>query len=131
MHEIIGDPQPSAEARQSLLKSARSTRDVYAQERTRTENQLYAAQQAVTALTIQLRIDDEKLTSLEDLIGELRTRMQRRGLATHPTVSRAACKQITRTIVTDAPLCESLGPSFEFVDKCLVQPRRPGFLRIR
>ena len=99
MHEIVGDQQPSSEARRGLLKDARSTRDVYAQERARTENQLFAAKQVVTALSTQLRIADEKLTTIEDLIGEVRTRMHTRGLATHPSVSRPSHKSVTSAVV--------------------------------
>ena len=84
MYEVTGDPEPPAEARQKLLSDARAARDVYAQERTRAENQLLAAKQLVTALTRQLRIADEKLTSVEDFIGEVRVRMRMRGLQTYP-----------------------------------------------
>jgi hypothetical protein len=58
-----------------------------------TENQLLAAQQLVIALTRQLRLADEKLTTLEDLIGDLRTRMRKRGLSIHPP--RQLCKRTT------------------------------------
>ena len=104
MHEVVGDQQPSSEARQGLLRDARSTRDVYAQERARTENQLFAAKQVVTALSTQLWIADEKLTTIEDLIGEVRMRMHTRGLATHPTISRPFHKSVVSAGVI--PPCE-------------------------
>ena len=71
MNEVFGDPQPSPEARRGLLEEVRSIRDVCAQEHARTENQLYAAQQAVTALLTELRMADEKLNVIEDLVGEV------------------------------------------------------------
>jgi len=71
-----------------LLRDIRSVRDTYAQDRTRLENQLLAAQQTVHALKTQLGIADQKLVSLEDLIGEVRTRMQNRGLHTRQPVRR-------------------------------------------
>jgi hypothetical protein len=46
----------------------------------RAENKLLAAQEIVKALTIQLRIADQKLTTIEDLIGDIRARMHVRGL---------------------------------------------------
>ena len=52
----------------------------------RTKNLLFAAQQTVSALTTQLHIVDEKLSTIEDLIGEVRTRMYLHGLPTHPIV---------------------------------------------
>ena len=54
----------------------------------RLENQLLAAQQTINALTAQLGIADKKLTTLEDLIGEVRTRMHARGLSTSVAVRR-------------------------------------------
>ena len=92
MGEISGDPQPSPEARRGLLEDVRSIRDLCAQERARTENQLYAAQQAVTALSTQLRMADEKLNIVEELVGEVQVRMLRRGLATHPITRRPSSK---------------------------------------
>ena len=71
-----------------MLEEVRTVRDICAQECARTENQLYAAQQAVSALTIQLRIANEKLNTIDDVVGEVRNRMQRRGLATHPITQR-------------------------------------------
>ena len=84
VHEVVGDPQPPTEAQQALLHDARSVRDTYARDRTRLENQILAAQQTITALKTQLGIADKKLTTIEDLIGEVRTRMHSRGLATSP-----------------------------------------------
>ena len=84
MNEVTGDPQPSVEARKGLLEDVRSVRDVCAQDRARTENQLFAAQQTVSAFSTQLRIADEKLVIMEDLVGEVRTRMHMRGLTTFP-----------------------------------------------
>jgi hypothetical protein len=52
------------------------------------ENQLLATQQTILVLTAQLRIADEKLTTVEDLVGEVRARMHTRGLATNPIVKR-------------------------------------------
>ena len=52
----------------------------------RLENQLLAAQQTINALTAQLGIADKKLTTLEDLIGEVHTRMHARGLSTSVAV---------------------------------------------
>ena len=92
MNEVFGDPQPSLEARRGLLEEVRSIHDVCAQERARAENQLYAAQQAVTALSTELRMADEKLNVIEDLVGEVRVRMHRRGLATHPINQRVSSK---------------------------------------
>ena len=92
MREISGNPQPSPEARRGLLEDVRSVRDLCAQERVRTENQLFAAQQAVTALSAQLRMADEKLNIIEELVGEVRVRMHRRGLATHPITRRSSSK---------------------------------------
>ena len=54
----------------------------------RVENLLLAAQQTVIALATQLQMADKKLRTIEDLIGEVRTRMYARGLATHPVVQR-------------------------------------------
>ena len=102
------------------MRDARSARDVYAQDRTRLENQILAAQQTIHALTTQLGIADKKLTSLEDLIGEVRTRMHARGLHTSPPVRRpfpslgapipAAIDGPTNT----QPPCEFSILSFEF-----------------
>lgn len=88
LRDIVGDPQPPAEARQALLKDVRAARDVIAQNRFRVENQLLAAQQLVNVLASQLRIHDERLASIEDLIGEVRARMHTRGLMTHFVVRR-------------------------------------------
>ena len=104
VNEIAGDPQQTVEARQSLLRDVRSVRDTYAQERARAENQLFAAQQNVSALATELRIADEKLTTIEDLIGEVRTRMQTRGLATHPAVRRLPLKSsLSAGVTTETP----------------------------
>ena len=104
MNEVSGDPQPSVKDRQGLLEDVRAVRDVYAQDRARTENQLFAAQQNVNTLTTQLRIADEKLITIEDLIGEVRTRMQSRGLATHPTVRRPLAKVVpSASVITSTP----------------------------
>lgn len=92
--DIADDPQPSAESRHDLLRDVRSIRDTYANERARTENQLVAAQQTVAALAAQLRMADQKLVTIEDLIGEVRVRMHTRGLATHPVVRRPPPKSI-------------------------------------
>ena len=109
MNEIAGDPQQTVEARQSLLRDVRSVCDTYAQERARAENQLFAAQQNVGALTTELRIADEKLTTIEDLIGEVRTRMQTRGLVTHPAVQWLPPKLSLSAVVTaETPPCEFL-----------------------
>lgn len=75
VYDISSDPQPSPETRQSLLRDVRSVCNTYAQDRTRLENQLLAAQQTILALTAELGIADKKLTTLEDLIGEVCTRM--------------------------------------------------------
>ncbi|KAF9784418.1 hypothetical protein BJ322DRAFT_1109131 [Thelephora terrestris] len=83
-YEGSGDPEPPTEARQKLLRDIRAARDIYAQDRTRAENQLLAAQQLVNALARQLRLADERLISLEDLIAEVRVRMRMRGLSTLP-----------------------------------------------
>ena len=92
MREVVGDPQPTIEACQNFLEDVHSTCDLYAQEHIRTENQLFAAQQTITALTTQLRIADKRLSTIEDLVGEVRTRMQSCGLATHLTVcEHASC----------------------------------------
>lgn len=72
----------------------------------RAENLLHAAQQTITALTAQLRVAQDKLTSIEDLIGEVRTRLYTRGIETHPIVQRR--RQLpgsTRTINSNATSC--------------------------
>lgn len=102
MNEIAGDPQPTAEARRNLLEEARSVRDICAQERARAENQLYAAQLTVTALTKQLRVADEKLTTIEDVVGEIRTRMHRCGLPTHPITQRLPPKSVFSVELSDS-----------------------------
>ena len=112
MREVVGDPQPTIEAHQNFLEDICSTRDLYVQEHTRTENQLFAAQQTITALTTQLRIADKRLSTIEDLVGEVRTRMQSHGLAMHLTVQHAFRKPILSANVTNnKPSCEFLGPS--------------------
>ena len=112
MREVVGDPQPTIEACRNFLEDVHSTHDLYVQECTRTENQLFAAQQTITALTTQLHIANERLSTIEDLVGEVRTRMQSHGLATHPTVQHAFRKPILSANVTNnKPSCEFLGPS--------------------
>ena len=69
MREVVGDPQPTIKARQNFLEDVRSTHNLYAQERMRTENQLFAAQQTITALTTQLHIADKRLSTIEDTGG--------------------------------------------------------------
>ena len=101
MNEIVGDPLPSVEARRGLLEDIRSIRDLCMQERARAENQLYAAQQSVSALETELRIADEKLNIVEDLVGEVRTRMHRRGLATHPVTQRLPPKTFFNAGISD------------------------------
>ena len=59
---------------------------MYVQDCMKTENMLLAAQQTVVTLTAQLHTSEEKLTSIEDLIGELRTRMYMHGLESHQVV---------------------------------------------
>ena len=81
------------------------------QDRIRTENQLLAAQQLVIALKRQLWLADEKLTTVEELIGDLRTRMRMRGLSVHPP--RQPYKSIppigTKDTVSNPPSCKSQG----------------------
>ena len=87
------------------------------QDRIRTENQLLAAQQLVIALKRQLRLADEKLTTVEELIGDLRTRMCMCGLLVHPP--RQPYKSIppigtkdpisTKDTVSNPPSCKSQG----------------------
>lgn len=72
---------------------------MYAENRNRVENQLLAVQQIANALSSQLRIADEKLTSLEDLIGEMRVRMEKRGIATHYVVKRQHFEHVTSVAV--------------------------------
>lgn len=103
MNEVVGDPQPSVEARRGLLEDVRSVRDVCAQERARTENQLFAAQQTVTALSTELRMADEKLSIMEDLIGEVRIRMHRRGLTTFPVVQRPSPRTVPEATSSHTP----------------------------
>ena len=104
MHDITGIPQPSVEARRGFLEDVRSIRDICAQERARAENQLFAAQQIVSALTTQLRVADEKLGVIEDLVGEVRTRMHRRGLTTHPIIQRPSPKTLFGAELSKNPL---------------------------
>ena len=52
------------------------------------ENQLLAAQQTIVVLTAQLWIADEKLTTVEDLVGEVRAKMHTQGLVTHLIVKQ-------------------------------------------
>ena len=92
---MSGDPQPSIEERQSLLRDVRSVRDAFSQDRTRLENQLLAAQQTISTLTTELGIADQRLTTVEDLIGEVRHRMQARGLSTNPAIRRPRPKGVT------------------------------------
>jgi len=127
-YDISGDSQPSVEARQSLLRDARSVRDTYTQDRMRLENQILAAQQTLHALTTELGIADQKLASFEDLIGEVRMRMQSRGLPTYPPTVR---RQLPRTTapaavdnMTNPPsACKSSRPLFsEFTLLTNLQP---------
>lgn len=97
---------------------------MYAQERLRAENHLLAAQQNVVAMTAQLRMANEKLTTMEDLIGEVRTRMYKRGLATHPIILRGRQKSgslpsINNESATGLPpgkcfKCSSHGETYTF-----------------
>ena len=98
---MAGDPQPSIEERQSLLRTVRSVRDTFSKDRTRLENQLLAAQQTISTLTTELGIADKRLTTVEDLIGEVRHRMQARGLSTSPTVRRPLPKGVTLVSADD------------------------------
>ena len=84
MNEIVGDPEPSLEDHEKLLHDIRSVRDGYAEDRSRAENGLLTAQQMLHVMQVQLHIADKKLVTVEDLIGEIRTRMRDRGLPSHP-----------------------------------------------
>jgi hypothetical protein len=87
-YDVDGDQHPPAEARQKLLCDARSVRDVYAQNLTTAENLLEAAQQTVIALTTQVRIANERLETIEDFIGDVRTRLYMRGIESFPAFQR-------------------------------------------
>ena len=109
MNEVTGDPQPSVEARKGFLEDVRSVRDVCAQDRARTENQLFAAQQTVRALSTQLRIADEKLVIMEDLVGEVRTRMHRCGLPTFPGTQHPPPRTVSEIASSNTPPREFQG----------------------
>ena len=103
MNEVVGDPQPSVEACRGLLEDIRSVCDVCAQECARTENQLFAAQQTVTALSTELQMADEKLSVMEDIIGEVRIRMHRRGLTTFPIVQHLSPRTVPKATSSHTP----------------------------
>jgi hypothetical protein len=103
---------PTIEA-QKLLSDVRSTRDVYARDRMKAENLLLAAQQTVVALSFQLRMAEQRLTCLEDLIGEVRVRMYHRGLESHHKVERGKLPKFTPTVTGTTPRRKShYSPSF-------------------
>ena len=111
-YDVAGDPQVPAEARQNLLRDARSVRDIYMQDRTRKENQLLAAQQTIVTLTAELRIADEKLITIEDIVGEVRARMNKRGLATHPITRRPLSIVPTPASTVTSPQQPRMPPFF-------------------
>ena len=71
----------------------------------RAENQLFAAQQTVIALSSQLHIAEEKLVSIKDLIREVRTRMYKCGLKSHPTMRWKHQPPQPSTIGNNSPQC--------------------------
>ena len=105
VHDVEGDEQPSVKDRQKLLCDMRSVRDACWRDRMRAENQLFAAQQTVIALSSQLRMAEEKLVSIEDLIGEVGMRMYKRGLKSHPTMRWKHQPPQPSTIGNNSPQC--------------------------
>ena len=71
------------EEQQRLLLDARSRRDIFAQEKARVENLLDLAIEKVKFYKALLGTTESKLCSAEDLIGNIRFRLQQRGVQSH------------------------------------------------
>ena len=68
----------------SLLAAARSMRDVYSQKRGQISQELSTIQQSIKFHEMRLDHADKVLCTIEDLIGEIRTRFIERGIPTAP-----------------------------------------------
>ena len=70
---------PPKEEQQKLLQDVRAKRDIFAQEKARVENLLNSAREKVKLYQAMLGTTESKLCSVEDLIGNIRFRLQQRG----------------------------------------------------
>ena len=93
-----GPPPYTGDEPQQLLQDARAIRDIFAQEKTQVENLLNLALEKVKLYRTLLSITEAKLCSVEDLIGDIRSRFRQRGIPIPANVTTSRSQAVDETV---------------------------------
>lgn len=108
--DVANGPPTIQEEQKKLLQDARAKRDVFAQEKARVESMLNVTLEKVKLYQSMLGTTESKLCSVENLIGDIRFRLQQRGvpvrdmLATSPLQAPAETSCGVMDSANDRPL---------------------------
>lgn len=97
INDVAMNQPPAAEEQQKLLQEAWAKRDLFALDKARVENLLNIASEKVQVYKALLGAAETKLFTVEDLIGNIRCRLQQRGLPTRAIMTTSPAPTPTNT----------------------------------